>query len=436
MIYSIIEYVATIFDILFMLWFIPQYHKTSLKDGKKPWNYIFPTLFLIFQLFADKVFKGFDVAATLVVLLIVICFSISICPLKKNGFSSILSSCLYMSVLMFSGSIVFSIFSLFIENMSDIMQGSFGNGRLIYVIVSLIVRFILFKLILIVFKSNDKIDKKSGIFVLISFLLLVVGLGTLMFLAVKSTDTSDSSVLLLVLIMTASSTSLYFTVHQMEKLKQKQYEYRLIKERMNFAQSKSDEASKIWENIRKVRHEMRNHLTVILGQLQIGDIDKCKKYLSDLVGTVEHFGDIVKTDNAVIDYLINSKLTSLDHTKVIVSGYVGNFDDIADSDLACMIGNIIDNAVEAENKIIDKEKRMIELHFLLQNQNRIIVCKNAIEQSVLETNKDLKTTKSDTISHGFGHQIIAEIVEKYYGFVNYSEIDNMFCVQIILPRMK
>ena len=88
---------------------------------------------------------------------------------------------------------------------------------------------------------------------------------------------------------------------------------------------------------------------------------------------------------------------------------------------------MIDNAVEAEQKI-DEENRRIELHFLSRNQTRIIVCKNTISESVLKSNPKLRTTKGDAGGHGLGHKIVRETA------VNYSEEDGMFCVQILLPQ--
>ena len=52
----------------------------------------------------------------------------------------------------------------------------------------------------------------------------------------------------------------------------------------------------------------------------------------------------------------------------------------------------------------------------------------------MKSNPKLKTTKGDAGGHGLGHKIVRETVEKYYGFVNYSEEDGMFCVQILLPQ--
>ena len=142
-------------------------------------------------------------------------------------------------------------------------------------------------------------------------------------------------------------------------------------------------------------------------------------------------GDLIRSGNSVIDYLINSKLSGIDNIQVLVSGYVGNYSDIEDVDLACILGNILDNAIEAQKDV--KSDRCIELHFLMKNSSRVIICKNAISSSVLENNSLLKTTKKSPELHGLGHQIVETTVKKYRGWVDYFEENGMFGVQIILP---
>ena len=66
----------------------------------------------------------------------------------------------------------------------------------------------------------------------------------------------------------------------------------------------------------------------------------------------------------------------------------GEYNDIDEIDLACILGNILDNAVEAQKDVINGGH--IELHFLQKNSNRVIVCKNTIAESVLQENKNLK----------------------------------------------
>jgi sensor histidine kinase regulating citrate/malate metabolism len=142
-------------------------------------------------------------------------------------------------------------------------------------------------------------------------------------------------------------------------------------------------------------------------------------------------GNLVCSDNRVLDYLINSKLCSLENTQVVISGSVGDLSDIADTDLACLMGNILDNAIDAINSVPEKR---IELLFSLQNMNRIIICKNTIVKSVLATNPQLNSTKRASKNHGYGMKIISEIVEKHHGMIDYFEEFDMFGIQIILPK--
>ena len=224
---------------------------------------------------------------------------------------------------------------------------------------------------------------------------------------------------------------LYLMIWQVQNLMRSKYELRLMQERMDAEKTRIDEATYIWDNIKKVRHDLKTHFTVIRGKLEESDAEACKEYLENLYQTVDHMGNLVQSGNSVIDYLINSKLSGLENIQVLISGYVGNYSDIEEVDLACILGNILDNAVEAQKNVAG-EKR-IELHFLQKNANRIILCKNTIGISVLKTNKELKSTKKSSESHGLGHRIVEEKVNKYHGILDYFEEDSMFGVQIILP---
>ena len=209
------------------------------------------------------------------------------------------------------------------------------------------------------------------------------------------------------------------------------YELSLMRERIESEKSRTEEASAIWEKIRKLKHDLKNHFTVLKGKLDDGNVESCKKYLSELNQTVDSMGNLIKSGNSVIDYIINTKLSHLDGVRVLISGYVDNYSDIDDVDLACILGNVIDNAIEAQESV--KTMKRIELSFLKKNSNRIIICKNTVSGSVLKNNKQLRTTKKCRDSHGLGHQIVEETVKKYDGIVDYFEEEDVFGVQIILP---
>ena len=183
MINTIFEIAATFLDGLFLIWFIPSFLKTSVVKGKKPWCFILPVLLVVFQLLADIFLSGFDLIALAGGFIIVLLFSFSLLEWKRQKFGTVLVACLFVTVQMFSGSIVYSVFSLFINDLDGIMQGASGNARIIYVLTAVVFRFIVFKLILLVFKSNEGLDRKNGIFVLICFSLTAIGLGIVMYIS-------------------------------------------------------------------------------------------------------------------------------------------------------------------------------------------------------------------------------------------------------------
>ena len=78
----------------------------------------------------------------------------------------------------------------------------------------------------------------------------------------------------------------------------------------------------------------------------------------------------------------------------------------------------------------------MEFLFAKEEENQIMIFKNSISSSVLTNNHELKSTKKDKESHGIGHVIVEEIVNKLGGIINYSEADDMFSVQIVFPIKK
>ena len=175
---------------------------------------------------------------------------------------------------------------------------------------------------------------------------------------------------------------------------------------------------------------MKQHFSLISAQLDEGKVDESREYLRKLLPEIESMGRVIRSDNKTIDYIINSKLASLKDTQIVISGLIADFSDIEDRDLACLFGNILDNAVEA---ISELEEKRIEILFSVENASRMVIIKNTIGKSVLKVNPELKSTKKDGSAHGYGHKIVEKIVKDHRGMIDYFEEDDMFGVQIIFP---
>ena len=431
MIYSIVETIATIMDIVFLIWFVPQFLNTKFYY-KSNLRFVFiPVLFLMFQLAVDFLRIPFDLLVVLVIIILTSCYGFAIC--KRQRIKAILAISLYIIVIMLTNSLLFVVLSSLIKNSADAIQGAPSLARIIYLIIARATQFVIYKIILLFFEENDDLDKKNGIVLLIFSTLTICGLSALMAIAIDNEHkTLILPIFVMVFVLLLSNIGVYFFIHQIIKMQKREYNFKLLEERMRFEQLRSEEANLVWDNIRQVRHDLKNHFTILKAKLADGEIDECVAYIDQIYPKIESMGNLVRTDNSTLDYLINTKIPKNKNIKVIVSGYANVFKDIEDSDFASLIGNLLDNAFEAVEKIDTVESKQVELHFLYMNQNRMIICRNTIEESVLENNKILNSTKKGH-NHGLGHIIVDTIANKYNGFVTYTEKNNLFCAQVTLP---
>ena len=346
--------------------------------------------------------------------------------------SAFVAACIYKAVIILVSSTFFFVFSLFVPNFSDLMQGGDNLAvRTIAVLIMRIIQFALLSLALVVFKKGLIRDRLTGVILFIITSSTIVGGGSVLFsLGIDDHSSKARMMLIVAVVFFVLNFAIYFLVYRVQKFGEAKYELKLLQERFAFEEQKYAESAEAWDRVRKVRHDMKNHLAAIDGLLAADESGEAREYIAGLIPDMESAGIIVHSDDPVLDYLINSKLAPLKNTEVVVSGSAGSFADVAEKDLVCLVGNILDNAVEAVEKCTE---RRIELYFSAQNDSRIILCKNTVAATVLAENPSLETTKRDKSSHGFGHRIVETIAKSYGGFIDYYEENGMFCVQILLP---
>lgn len=426
--YVMFELAISLFDSILCVWFILRFHRAGLKGAK--WT--IPAVLLLFgvTLIGDYLLAENFTVISIVLILISVAFSLSVS--RKHPFRAIMAGCIFEITFILLSSLLYMSMTMLIKDFDALMLGSLGVARIIYVLLHKISLFTVLRLILHVFRSNEPMNLVNGILTSLLSLTTILGLGAVMTVAVSpDAGRYGIQILIVVLAFIFVNVFLYVLLYQIQKLQRTKYELRLLEEKMAFEQARHNDAAAVWDNVRKVQHDMKQHLTVMSGYLEQEKSEECREYLQQLLPQVEQMGKLIRSGNTILDYLINSKLRPLENTHVIISGSVGDLSDIKDADLACLMGNVLDNAIEGAAQA--NEKR-IELLFSRQNANRIIICKNTVKESVLKHNKNLKSTKASGDAHGLGHQIVERIVADYHGMIEYFEEYDMFGVQIILPE--
>ena len=133
-----------------------------------------------------------------------------------------------------------------------------------------------------------------------------------------------------------------------------------------------------------------------------------------------------------MNYVINLKLENAQKENINFKVEIENleFKRMGSVDFSALLGNILDNAIEASRK---EENPFIEVIIKRKRNYDTILVKNHISNSVLKSNTSLETSKNDSNNHGIGMKQIKEITEKYDGILDIYEEHEMFCVNVMIP---
>ena len=138
------------------------------------------------------------------------------------------------------------------------------------------------------------------------------------------------------------------------------------------------------------------------------------------------------TGNVALDVILGEKDT-LSRSKNIkfspmADGKALSF--MSEVDIYSLFGNILDNAIEASEKLPEAE-RFIGLKVYRQNSFVIINATNAFSGEIKQENGNIVTTKTDRESHGYGLKSIKYVVEKYDGKVDITAQKGVFTLTVL-----
>jgi sensor histidine kinase regulating citrate/malate metabolism len=224
--------------------------------------------------------------------------------------------------------------------------------------------------------------------------------------------------------------SLYDNLLQSEQL---WYENELL-ERQNDAYNNQIQ---IWEENKKatqiLRHDMKNHIIDMEISLKNGEYDRVATYMKDLRQSLDIKDEFVKSGNVAVDSIVNYKLKEIQSLtdNVICSINIPEQIFIKRFDLNIILGNLLDNSIEALKKC-DEERRFFDCK-VTYNQGMIKIVIENTYNGVLNTDRgQLKTTKKDATLHGLGIDSVKNTIQKYNGVIEFSYDDESFKVETIL----
>lgn len=179
-------------------------------------------------------------------------------------------------------------------------------------------------------------------------------------------------------------------------------------------------------------HDLKHQIAVLRAE---SSEEKRNKYLDELESEIHVYEAQNKTGNSILDTVLTSKsMYCMKHQIGITCVADGKSLDFMEvMDICTIFGNALDNAIECELKIPEKEKRLIHLTVSLKKEFLVMRFENYCEEELKMKDGLPVTSKKDSAYHGFGIKSIQHSVKKYGGTVNISKERNWFCMMVMIP---
>lgn len=199
-----------------------------------------------------------------------------------------------------------------------------------------------------------------------------------------------------------------------------------------------EEVENMYSQMRGWRHDYKHHIQTMKAHLAMGQFGELEGYLNELDSDLTAVETVIKSGNIRIDAVLNSKL-ALAKTRGIAINAKAMVPEnivIGEVDLCVIIGNLLDNAIEACVKCQDKEKQFIRVYIDILKKQLYIYVSNSMADKICEQGGRYLSTKlgaNKKCYHGFGLMRVDRVVKKYGGYLNRQHEEGVFATEIMLP---
>ncbi len=311
----------------------------------------------------------------------------------------------------------------------------FMQNDYIFAGMGFICKFITFVIIYFISKKIGKID--LGVSKGLSLLLFIQPIATVFVTLViyKCTYEVRSIPTFLytavAVLMIASNLVTLFLIYRQKDYVESKARLVFADEQIKNQLTHYEELYRYQSEIRTFRHDIKNKLLSVSGLLADGQIQTAIDAIKGEVDFLDEEGNgIINSGNPAIDAVLQSKLLVAERKGINLSFSVKISDKINIDllELGVLIGNALDNALEATEALENDADKTIFLSLITMGGRIVISVENPVKTEV--DTKRIVTAKVDKNNHGYGIKSIRTIAQKYDGDAFVSCDGNIFTISI------
>lgn len=334
------------------------------------------------------------------------------------------------------------LFIIFLSAPSDFSLGSVRSGQASMIITLIGIKtiaFILFNIIKrIPRNTGSRISLKNALWFSIVPLSLLGIMTAIAYLDIDfDANLFSKTVLNISCIFAVIGNVLIFYIFDryclsVEKIKEQD----LMIARLEVEQKNYEKIDEMNREHAQLIHNIRHYLKIIGESASQGNTADILKILSELQMEFDHAEAAIFCTNPLLNTILNEKRKEAGQKAVEMEILVEpefSLQFMAEIDMIAIIGNLLDNAVEAAAKC---REGFVKVFLYTQNDNHFSIVKiiNNYTGEILQKGDRLITTKKDKGHHGIGLRSVSKMLEKYEGYLQYFFDEGTFTMIAIVSN--
>lgn len=218
---------------------------------------------------------------------------------------------------------------------------------------------------------------------------------------------------------------------------QRNYDMQIAMQKAEYENKHTENLYDTYQRMRSWKHDTTSRLRIIKAFAHEGKNDEIVRFIGEAESEMSEFYSYVNTDHPAVDAVISNGMSIAKAHGITVRPVLLVPKDLplGDMDMCSIFSNLLDNAIEAVDKIDSAHKKYIDLEVGTKSKMLFIQVINPSDGKYnFNRNGTLQTTKTDnTGMHGLGLARVKMLVEKAGGNIDISPENDKFCVRIMIP---
>lgn len=193
------------------------------------------------------------------------------------------------------------------------------------------------------------------------------------------------------------------------------------------------EVRAIYKEMRGYKHDFHHHLQALKGHLEAGQTERALAYIQELDDRLMQVDTLLKTGNAALDAVLSAKLAQAkaENIAVTLKAVVPEGLTLSDTELSMVVGNLLDNAIEA-CRYAEGEK-FLRLYLAMKGNMLYFSMLNSAGKKRLKTGSLFRSHKAGL--HGFGLHRAEAIIKEHGGWIKFNSEDGAFTSEFLVPAL-